>query len=98
MLLAIVFLVAGGFAAPDEAALGKDEGYPICPASLRPETRCLVSLVSRFDEVFPARKVARAPQARPLKRAAAEPAFRYTTSHRAERWTTTSRTTAPRAC
>ena len=78
VLLVIVFLVAGAFAAPDEAALGKDEGYPICPASLRPETRCLVSLVSRFDEVFPARKVARAPQARPLKRAAAEPAFRYT--------------------
>ena len=62
VLLAIVFLVAGAFAAPDEAALGKDEGYPICPASLRPETRCLVGLVSRFDEVFPARKVARAPR------------------------------------
>ncbi len=78
VLLAIVLLAAGSFAAPDEAVLGKNEGYPLCPASLRPELRCLVGLVSRFDEAFPARKVARAPAARPLKRAAAEPAFRYT--------------------
>ena len=78
VLLAIVLFAAGSFAAPDEAVLGKDEGYPLCPASLRPEPRCLVGLVSRFDEAFPARKVARAPAARPLKRAAAEPAFRYT--------------------
>jgi CubicO group peptidase (beta-lactamase class C family) len=77
-LLAIVLFAAGAFAAPEEEALGKAEGYPVCPASLRPETRCLIGLVSRFDEIIPARKVARGAEARPLKRAAAEPAFRYT--------------------
>src|SRR5438034_3951070 len=71
------FFAAGVLAAPDEEALGKAEGYPICPPSLRPETRCLVGLVSRFDEVFPARKVARGAEVRPLKRAAAEPAIHY---------------------
>ena len=60
VFLALVFLVTGAFAAPDEAALGKAEGYPLCPASLRSETRCLIGLVSRFDEVVPTRKVARA--------------------------------------
>jgi CubicO group peptidase (beta-lactamase class C family) len=74
---AIVLLAANAVAAPDEEALGKAEGYPVCAPSLRPETRCLVGLVSRFDEVFPARKVARAAQARPLKRAPAEPVIRY---------------------
>jgi CubicO group peptidase (beta-lactamase class C family) len=68
---------AGALAAPDEAALGKAEGYPICPMSVRPDTRCLVGLVSRFDEVFPARKVARGAETRLLKRAAREPAIRY---------------------
>jgi CubicO group peptidase (beta-lactamase class C family) len=77
VLLGSLFFAAGALAAPDEAALGKAEGYPICPQSLRPDTRCLVGLVSRFDEVFPARKVARGAEARPLKRATAEPAIRY---------------------
>ena len=36
---------SGALAAPDEQALGKDEGYPICPGSLRPEMRCVVGLV-----------------------------------------------------
>jgi CubicO group peptidase (beta-lactamase class C family) len=76
-LLAGVFLAANAFAAPDEEALGKAEGYPVCPPLLRNETRCLVGLVSGFDEVFPGRKVARGEQARALKRAAAEPAIRY---------------------
>ncbi|MDQ3024553.1 MAG: hypothetical protein M3R04_09265 [bacterium] len=78
LILGSLFFPVGVLAAPDEAALGKAEGYPICPASLRPETRCLVGLVSRFDEVFPARKVSRGEKTRPLKRAAAEPAFCYT--------------------
>jgi CubicO group peptidase (beta-lactamase class C family) len=76
-LLAIIFLVANAIAAPDEDALGKADGYPVCAPALRPETRCLIGLVSHFDEVFPARKVARAAQARPLKRAPAEPVIRY---------------------
>jgi CubicO group peptidase (beta-lactamase class C family) len=77
-VLAIVLSAAAAFAAPDEDALGKAEGYPVCPASLRPETRCLIGLVSRFDEMVPARTVARGAEAWPLKRSAAEPAFRYT--------------------
>jgi CubicO group peptidase (beta-lactamase class C family) len=78
VLLGSLLLAGGVLAAPDEVALGKAEGYPICSPSLRPEMRCLVGLVSRFDEVFPARKVAKGAEARPLKRAAAEPAIRYT--------------------
>ena len=46
VFLGVVFFSAGAFAAPDETALGKDEGYPVCPPSLRPETRCLIGLVS----------------------------------------------------
>jgi len=45
--------------------------------SVRPDTRCLVGLVSRFDEVFPARTIARDAETRLLKRAAREPAIRY---------------------
>lgn len=59
------------------ASLGKVEGYSLCPPSLRPETRCLVGLVSRLDEIFPARTVSRGAQERSLKRATAEPAIRY---------------------
>ncbi|HEV8554076.1 MAG TPA: hypothetical protein VGR65_11945 [Casimicrobiaceae bacterium] len=77
VLLGSLFFAAEVLAAPDEAELGKAEGYPICPQALRPDTRCLVGLVSRFDEVFPARKVARGAEARPLKRATAESAIRY---------------------
>ena len=77
VFVGILFFAAGAFAAPDEAALGQAEGYPICPQSLRADTRCLVGLVSRFDEVFPARKVAKGAQTRPLKHAAREPAIGY---------------------
>lgn len=77
-LLASVLVAAHAFAAPDEEALGKAEGYPICPEQpLRPETRCLVGLVSRWDEIHSMRKVARGPVVRPLKRASAEPEVRY---------------------
>ncbi len=63
-------------AAPDEEALGKSEGYPICGSLIVPETRCLVGLVSRRDEVYPHRIVAKAERARELKRASAEPPLR----------------------
>jgi CubicO group peptidase (beta-lactamase class C family) len=65
------------FAAPDEAALGRDEGYPICVGSIRPEPRCLVGMVSRFDEVLPARVVAKGDRTRPLQHSSVEPAIRY---------------------
>jgi len=67
--------------APDEELLGKAEGYPVCPlddANLGPD-RCLVGLFSHFDEVYPARKVARGGPVHQLARAAAEPAISYDT-------------------
>ena len=77
VLLGTLAFAASALAAPDEAELGKAEGYPICPRQVRPEPRCLVGMVSRFDEVFPSRPVASGMTARPLKRAPAEPAIRY---------------------
>jgi len=68
-------------AAPDEELLGKAEGYPVCPlddANLGPD-RCLIGLFSHFDEVYPARRVARAGRVHQLARAAAEPAISYAT-------------------
>jgi len=65
-------------AAADEEALGKAEGYPVCPREARPEARCLVSLVSRFDEIFPARVVASGGETSPLKRSPTEPPIHYT--------------------
>ena len=76
-LIATVFLGAHAFAAPDEDLLGKDDGYPVCPASQRHDTRCLVGMVSGFDQMWPARKVARGAQVRALKRVGVEPAIRY---------------------
>jgi CubicO group peptidase (beta-lactamase class C family) len=67
-------------AAPDEELLGKAEGYPVCPlddANLGPD-RCLVGLFSHFDEVYPARKVARGGPVHQLARAV-EPAISYAT-------------------
>ena len=63
-------------AAPDEEALGKSEGYPICGSLIVPETRCLVGLVSRRDELYPHRIVAKPTHPRQLKRAPSEPAIR----------------------
>src|SRR5262249_53883430 len=75
-LLAILVVSTHAFAAPEEEALGKAEGYPVCGPA-RTETRCLVGMVSHFDEIYPARTIARGPQARPLRRLAPEPAIRY---------------------
>jgi CubicO group peptidase (beta-lactamase class C family) len=78
VLLGSLLFTAGALAAPDEAALGKAEGYPLCAPSLQTERHCLVGRVSRLDEIFPARKVARGAEVRPLKRADVELAIRYT--------------------
>ena len=72
---AIVFAVTlvltpSVFAAPDEAALGKAEGYPVCPVKLG-EERCLVGALSHTDRLYAARAVAHG-EARPLGRAAKE--------------------------
>lgn len=75
---AVLALACGGaLAAPDEERLGKGEGYPVCPVAQASQTRCLVGTVSGFDTIYPARKVAKGAQVRPLRRAAAEPAIRY---------------------
>jgi CubicO group peptidase (beta-lactamase class C family) len=67
------------FGALDEALLGKAEGYPVCPLTQGPtEPRCLVGILSHFDEVAPAHKVAKPAAPRLLKRAAKEPAISYT--------------------
>jgi CubicO group peptidase (beta-lactamase class C family) len=68
-------------AAPDEALLGKAEGYPVCrldDANIGPD-RCLVELFSHFDEAYPARKVARGGSVWTVERAPAEPAISYDT-------------------
>jgi CubicO group peptidase (beta-lactamase class C family) len=52
--------VAGSvFAAPDEIALGRNEGYPVCKLTNAPaEERCLVGMLSHYDELVPARRIA----------------------------------------
>lgn len=76
-LLLMLGLASPALSAPDEELLGKSEGYPLCPPTTSVQPRCLVGLVSRYDELFPHRKVPRGAQPRPLKRAPAEPAIRY---------------------
>src|SRR5882762_3751526 len=78
IVLGCLAFAARALAAPDEAALGQADGYPVCPRSPQWETRCLVGSMSRYDELFPARKIRRGETVRPLKRAAAEPTIQYT--------------------
>jgi CubicO group peptidase (beta-lactamase class C family) len=74
VLLIISFFSCFSFAAPDEAVLGKAEGYPVCPLPPGPtEQRCLVGMLSHYDEIVPARRVAKGSAVRELKRAAKEP-------------------------
>jgi CubicO group peptidase (beta-lactamase class C family) len=83
-------------AAPDEMALGKAEGYPVCPPTARIETRCLVGLVSRRDEAWPSRRVPRGRDTFALARAPAEPRFRYRwrgSDHGVDDYLATHRTT-----
>lgn len=64
-------------AAPDEAMLGKAEGYPSCTPSFWVEPRCLVAHVSRRDETWKSRKVDRGAKERELDRAPSQPVLRY---------------------
>ena len=65
-----ICLSSGVFAAPDEEILGKSQGYPVCPLfSGLPTQSCFVGQWSHFDQIAPARKVARGASVRPLKRA-----------------------------
>jgi CubicO group peptidase (beta-lactamase class C family) len=66
------------FAAPDEAVLGSAEHYPVCKLAYAPfESRCLVGNLSHFDEISPARRVAKGSATHALARAGSEPALRY---------------------
>src|SRR5215470_18098910 len=83
--LAPLLLATAAHAAPDEALLGKAEGYPICGPTMAVPERCLVSLMSRRDEISPSRKVARGDEVRMLKRLDPEPPIRvdeYLARHR----------------
>jgi len=77
MRVAVLFaglLVCGAaLAAPDEAVLGKAQGYPVCPTGVPTNQACLVGALSHFDKLYPARTVDKGPVARPLKRAEKEP-------------------------
>jgi CubicO group peptidase (beta-lactamase class C family) len=67
-LLVFLFLAFSrlSFAAPDEAVLGKAEGYPVCPIQLGQE-RCIVGALSNYDKLYTARIVPHGP-VRALKR------------------------------
>jgi CubicO group peptidase (beta-lactamase class C family) len=60
-------------------AYGSNEGYPRCAglAFIR-EERCRVGAFSHFDTLFPARTIAAAKTASPLRRASGLPVIRYT--------------------
>jgi CubicO group peptidase (beta-lactamase class C family) len=80
-LLAWILAAGATLAAPDEALLGKAEGYPVCQlddANIGPD-RCLVGLFSHFDEAYPAARVARGGPVHEFERAPAELAISYGT-------------------
>ena len=78
---AIVFAFAlvnkhRSFCCRRRSPLGKAEGYPVCKLQGPTEERCLVGMLSHFDEIAPARTV-KAGVPRALKRADHEPQFAY---------------------
>lgn len=75
----LLFACFSAFAAPDEETLGKSQGYPVCPlpAAGLAEQRCLVGMLSHYDQIVPARKVAKGAGVLELKRAADEPRISY---------------------
>ena len=74
-LFIMAFTVGTAVAAPDEEALGKAQGYPVCPLStgLR-EARCIVGQYSHLDEITTSRRIARGASTRELK-SGSEPDF-----------------------
>jgi CubicO group peptidase (beta-lactamase class C family) len=73
-------LVSGlAVAAPDEEALGKPQGYPVCDVlagdTLSP--RCLVGLFSNYDKVVASNRVLRGSKILPLKPAPLEVPVTY---------------------
>lgn len=77
MVFLLPLLSSPVLAAPDEEALGKSRGYPVCPnakGSFSPEW-CLVGMMSHYDDVYPSRAVSKSDSPRQLNRAAQEPAL-----------------------
>jgi CubicO group peptidase (beta-lactamase class C family) len=75
LLVGLAVCVASA-AAPDEQALGKSRGYPVCPnskGSFSPEW-CLVGVTSHYHQVYPSRAVKKADSPRPLLLALKAPA------------------------
>ena len=77
--LAFLFLAGSALAAPDEETLGKWQGYPVCTAfdGAQLAQRCLVGLLSNWDQLATTHKVARGETVAPLKRAPIEPGIPY---------------------
>ena len=74
----LILVSTVALAAPDEELLGKSQGYPVCPIALAPtEQRCLVGMLSHFDTLVPARKVAKGAKVFELKRAPNEAKISY---------------------
>jgi CubicO group peptidase (beta-lactamase class C family) len=65
-LLLLACFAGAALAAPDEELLGKSEGYPVCPHGSF-QQRCLVGQYSHYDQIVPARKVARSATPRLLR-------------------------------
>ena len=78
-LLAGILLSGFAVAGPDEEALGKWQGYPVCQVLAGDELapRCLVGLFSNYDKVVPSRRVAHGSKLLPLKRAPLEVPITY---------------------
>jgi len=78
-VLLAALLPALVFGAPDEEQLGKAQGYPVCPLPSGgfAEQRCLVGMLSHYDQVVPARKVAKGSSVLELKRPAKEARITY---------------------
>jgi CubicO group peptidase (beta-lactamase class C family) len=69
---------------PQADVFGQREGYPACTGlEYVDNTRCRVGALSAFDTLFPARRIAAPATASPLRRAAVEPAIRYTSAGKA---------------
>jgi CubicO group peptidase (beta-lactamase class C family) len=68
---------SAALAEPDEEALGKSRGYPVCAnakGSFSPEW-CLVGMMSHYHTVYPSRVVKKSDNPMLLTRAAAEPSL-----------------------
>ena len=77
-LLALLLCAASAAAAPDEAALGRDAGYPVAPRLAQiHEPRYIVGSFSAMDTLAPHCALAPATEPRPLPAARRPPRFDY---------------------